>query len=348
MIVSQRNCRIAMGLGLAVAVVVLLWLVFGGRRYVDTDNAYIKIDTASLTANVSGQLVAVYVERNQAVAKGQVLAEIDPQPYRIALDQATADLHTMRNDILSERANYGKLVAQRDQAQQDVAYYRRELERLQGMDKVAVARSKLDTGTWKLGNAQAQVRMLDEQLASLRAKLGGGPEVPVEKNPDFQAAQARLDQARYDLAHTRIMAPYAGIIGGSTPMVGERVQPGLPVFKLTRTGAVWVQANIKETNLTDVRPGQTAEVKVDSYPGVTWSARVESLSPATGSEFALIPAQNASGNWVKVVQRIPVRLQLLDTDGKPPLRAGMSSEVSIDTGASLFGGDVSKTADAAH
>lgn len=337
MTTNQRTRRIAMGLGLLVALVVVLWLVFGGKRYVSTDNAYIQIDTVSLTADVSGPLVAVNVDRNQAVSKGQVLAEIDPQPYRIALDQARADLDTTRNDILSERADYARLQAQKEQANRDVTYYGRELHRLQRLDKSAVSQSQVDTATQKLNQAQSQVQEVDQQLASLKAKLGGGPDVPVEQNPSYQAAQAKLDQAQYNLDHTKIVAPFDGVLGGSTPMVGQHVQSGLPVFKLARKNAVWVQANLKETDLTNVRAGQNATVTVDSYPDVTWKARVQSLSPATGSEFALIPPQNASGNWVKVVQRIPIKLVLLDTAGKPRLRAGMSSEVSIDTGVSMFG-----------
>lgn len=336
---TQRNRRIAMGLGLVVALVVMLWLVFGGRRYVSTDNAYIKIDTASLTATVGGPLVAVYVERNEVVEKGELLARIDPRPYRIARDQARANLHDVRNDILAKRARYAELMVQRGQARKDVAYYQRDLERLQGLDRVAVSRSQLDTARWKLDAARARARALGEQIASLGAELGGGPDVPVEKNAKYQAALARLHQASYDLSRTRIVAPYAGVIGGATPMVGERVQPGLPVFNLSRAGSVWVQANLKETSLTNVRVGQNAEVEVDAYPGVVWKARVESLSPATGSQYALIPAQNASGNWVKVVQRVPVRLRLLDVTGKPRLRAGMSSEVTIDTGVSLLADD---------
>ena len=327
MTTTQRNRRLGMGLGLLIALAVVLWLVFGGHRYVTTENAYIKIDMISLTADVSGPLVAVNVERNQPVRRGQVLAEVDPQPYRIALAEARADQRAVRNRILSERADYARLQAQRAQARRDLSYYQRELQRFQGLDKVEAARQKRD-------KARADAEVIDQQLASLRAKLGGGPDVAVEEHPDYQAATAKLDQAEYDLAHTRIVAPADGILGGATPMVGERVNAGVPVLTLARDRSAWVEANLKETQLTNVREGQTVEVVVDTYPGVTWRARVRSLSPATGSEYALIPPQNASGNWVKVVQRVPVRLQLLDVDGKPPLRSGMSAEITIDTQAS--------------
>lgn len=339
-----------MGLGLIVALGVMLWLAFGGRRYVSTENAYVKIDMISLTADVSGPLTRVEVERNQAVQQGQVLAEVDPEPYRIALEEACADQQAVRNRILSERADYARLQAQHAQAERDLAYHQRELERYQGLDRVAVSRSQLDGARQKRDQADAQASVTEQELASLKAKLGGGPDVAVEEHPDYQAATAKLDRARYDLAHTRIVAPADGVIGGSTPLVGERVNAGVPVFTLAKNRSAWVEANLKETQLTNVREGQSVEVEVDSYPGVVWKATVQSLSPATGSEYALIPPQNASGNWVKVVQRVPVKLRLEDLDGKPPLRAGMSAEIAIDTGVSLFGdaGEPARTADAAH
>ncbi|ASK35200.1 multidrug transporter [Alcanivorax sp. N3-2A] len=337
-----------MGLGLVIALAVVLWLLFGGKRYISTDNAYIKIDMISLTANVSGPLVAVNVERNQAVSKGDVLAEVDPQPYRIALAQAKADQQAVRNRILSLRADYARVQAEKAQAGRDAAYYQRELGRFQRLDKVAVSKTQLDAAEQKLNQARADVAVDQQELASLKAQLAGGPDVAIEDHPDYQAATARLEQAEYDLAHTRIIAPANGVMGGSTPMVGERVNAGVPVLTLAKNHAIWVEVNLKETELTNVREGQDAEVEVDTYPGVVWKAKVQSLSPAAGSEYALIPPQNASGNWVKVVQRVPVKLVLVSTEGKPPLRAGMSAEISIDTKVSLLGDDAPKdrTADA--
>ena len=348
MTASQRNRRAGMGLGLLVALAVLLWMLFGGQRYVSTENAYVKIDMISLTADVSGPLVAVHVQRNQPVTKGELLAEVDPAPFRIALTEARADLQAKKNLILSDRADYARLQAQQAQSRRDVAFYGRELKRLQGLKREAVSRVQLDSARQKLDQARSRQQVLDQELASLKAKLGGGPDVPFSDHPDYQSAQAKLEQARYNLAHTRIVAPAAGIIGGSTPLVGERVEAGVPVLTLAKNHSAWVEANLKETQLTDVREGQQVEVTVDSYPGQTWKARVQSLSPATGAEYALIPPQNASGNWVKVVQRIPVKLQLLDTDGKPPLRAGMSAEISIDTQSAARAGQADRTADATY
>ena len=322
-----------MGLGLLVAAAVLAWLLFGGQRYVSTENAYIKIDMVSLTADVSGPLTAVNVERNQPVTQGQVLAEVDPAPYRIALSEAQADKLAVKNRIFSERADYARVEAELTQARNDLAYYQRELHRLTSMNRSAVSRTQLDAARQKRDQARSQLQILDQDLASLKAKLGGGPEVPVEDHPDYQVAIAREEQAAYNLAHTRIVAPASGIVGGATPMLGERVNAGVPVLTLAKGHSIWVEANLKETQLTQVREGQPVEVEVDSYPGQIWHGVVQSLSPATGSEYALIPPQNASGNWVKVVQRLPVKLKLQDLDGKPPLRAGMSAEVRIDTQA---------------
>lgn len=350
MTTTQRNRRLAMGLGLAVALVLVLWLMFGGKRYVSTENAYIKIDMISLTADVSGPLVAVNVDRNQRVEKGDVLAEVDARPYRIALAQARADRQAVRNRVLSLRADYARVLEEKAQAKRDAAYHQRELGRLQRLDKVAVSKAQLDAAQQELDQARSEVAVDEQELASLRAQLGGGPEVAVAAHPDYLAATARLEQAEYDLAHTRILAPADGVIGGATPMVGERVNAGVPVLTLAKSEAIWVEVNLKETQLTHVRAGQTAQVEVDTYPSVIWEARVQSVSPAAGSEYALIPPQNASGNWVKVVQRVPVKLVLVNRDDKPPLRAGMSAEITIDTEISLFGDaeQDDRTADATH
>lgn len=341
----QSKRRVGFGIGIVAALGVVGFLVFGGGDTVTTDNAYVKVDMISLTADVSGPLVSVSVNRNDSVKAGQLLAEVDPEPYRIALAEAQADQQAVRNRILSERADYARLEAELHQAQRDAQYYQRELERLTSMHRTAVSRTQLDAAEQKRDQARAQKDILVQDLASLKAKLAGGPDVAIESHPDYKVATARLEKAQYNLNHTRIVAPADGVVGGAVPMVGERVEAGIPVMSLAREHSVWVEANLKETQLTAVREGQSVEVEVDAYPGQTWHGRVQSLSPATGSEFALIPPQNASGNWVKVVQRLPVKLVLEDAQGKPPLRAGMSAEISIHTGAA---GDAGQTAYATH
>lgn len=329
---SLRSRRLLMGLGLLLAVAIALWLVFGSERYVSTEDAYVKMDMASLSSRLGGVLVKVPVERNQWVEQGQLLAQIDPRLYQIAVAQAKAQLARVKNQLLADQANYRRVAAQLQQAERNVDFYRRELERNQKLRHVSVSESALDKSRHDLQQAKSAVAGLKAQLASLKAKLNGHLQGAVEQHPDYLAAQAALAKAEYDLINTEIRAPFAGQLGGSVPMVGKVVVSGLSLFQLAREHSQWIIANLKETAITHVKVGDSAVIEVDSYPDEEWQAQVVSLSPAAGSEFALIPPQNASGNWVKVVQRIPVVLRLLpDQEDKPMLRAGMSVTVTIDT-----------------
>lgn len=328
---SLRNRRLLMGIGLLVALVIGLWLLFGSERYVSTEDAYIKLDMVSLSSRVGGPLSQVPVTRNQQVQAGELLAEVDPRPFAIAVAQAQADLAKEKNQLLSDQAEFAQEQAQLAQAKRDVAFYQRELDRNQKL-KASVSAAALDQARHDRNQAQARRDALQEELKSLRAQLNGGPDQPIDTHPDYLAAKATLDKAEYDLANTQLRAPFDGQLGGKVPLPGQVVVAGMPVLTLARAHSVWVEANLKETEITHVRVGDKASIKVDAYPDDEWQAEVSSISPAAGSEFALIPAQNASGNWIKVVQRIPVVLHLLPgQDDKPPLRAGMSVEVKIDT-----------------
>ena len=218
------------------------------------------------------------------------------------------------------------------QAQQDAEFYLRQVQRNEKMGSVAISESQLDESHQLLNQARSRIAMTDQKLSSLAAEMGGKPGAPVEEQADLKVAQAQLDRARYQLSLTRIVAPVDGVVSNSVPQVGELAHNGLALISLLSSEHLWVEANLKETQLANIQPGQRARVEVDAYPGTEWAAQVDSLSPASGSEFALIPAQNASGNWVKVVQRVPVRLRLLPEDGKPLLRSGMSAQVWIETG----------------
>lgn len=329
---SLRNRRLFMGAGIIVALVIGLWMVFGSERYISTEDAYVQMDSVSLASQVDGLLVAVPVTRNQRVKKGQLLAQVDPTPYRIAVTKAEANLQAVKNQLLAEQAKFKQLQAQLAQAKRDVSYNHRQLKRKERLEGVSVSQSILDKAKQDYHQAQTDQASLESQLQSLRAKLNGGPKTPVTQLPDYLTAKAALHHAKYQLENTRIVAPFAGQLGGSVPMKGQVVVSGLPLFTLVRHHSAWVKANMKETALTHVSVGDQATLEVDTYPDVTWKATVTSLSPAAGSEFALIPPQNASGNWIKVVQRIPVSLHLLPgQDDKPKLRAGMSVTVTIDT-----------------
>jgi len=323
------------GLGFAVGIVAALgvagWCVFGGSGSVSTENAYIKADKISLAPEVSGVVARVLVKANQPVAKGDLLVQLDETPFKLAVAEAEGHLSQVRNDLLSRRADYGEADAALQKARKDADYYRRQLQRNEKLGKVALSESQLDDSRQKLNDALAQIDINTEKLASARADLGGDPQLPLEEQADLKVAQAQLDKARYQLSRTKITAPVDGLIANDVPQTGEMALQGMSIVSMLGSDGIYVEANLKETELAQVRPGQQAEVTLDAYPGFKWQAQVDSLSPASGSEFALIPPQNASGNWVKVVQRVPVRLRLYPSKDAPALRAGMSAEVHIDT-----------------
>lgn len=322
--------RLSMGTGVVIAALVTLWLVFGGRGSVRTENAYLKSDKLTLSSEVSGKIVDVPVRAHQPVEAGQLLVQLEDTPYRIAVAEAEANLALVCNQVEARRADYQEIAASLEQARSDAAFYRRQLARSEKMGRNAISEAELDEARQALARARSKIAITTQQLSALRAELGGSPEVPLASQADVRVAQAQLDRARYRLERTRITAPVAGTIANDIPQVGEMAHNGLTLLTLMDTHTVWVEANLKETQLAHIRPGQRASVAVDAYPDLELEAEVESLSPASGSEFALIPAQNASGNWVKVVQRIPVRLRLSMPSHDYILRPGMSAEVRID------------------
>ncbi|HEY8568424.1 HlyD family secretion protein [Microbulbifer sp.] len=328
---KAKSRPLVFGLGLAVAGAVAAWCIWGGGSSVHTDNAYVKADKLSLALEVSGIVAEVPIKANQHVNKGDLLVQLDDTTFRLAVAEAEANLAMVKNQVHARQADYAEADAELQQAQTDAEFYRRQLERNEKLGKVALSESQLDESRQKLEQARAKIAINSEKLASLRAELGGNSQVPLEQQADVMVAQAQLDKARYQLSRTRIVAPVSGVIANEAPQVGELAAMGLSVVTLLATDEMWIEANLKETQLEHVHAGQQAEVTVDAYPGVKFQALVESLSGAAGSEFALIPAQNASGNWVKVVQRVPVRLRLLPAEDAPVLRAGMSAEVVIDT-----------------
>ncbi|MEX2961588.1 HlyD family secretion protein [Microbulbifer sp. TYP-18] len=327
--VSPR--RLGFAAGILLAALVTAWCLFGGRGSVYTENAYIKADKLSLSSEVSGVIATVAVKANQQVVSGELLLQLDETPFQLAVEEAEAHLSQIRNRLLARRADYAEAVATLQQARNDADYFRRQLERNEKLGRVALSESQLDDSRQQLERAQAKIAINSEKLASLRAELGGNPQAPLEAQADLKVAQAQLDKARYELTQTRILAPVDGVIANEVPQAGEMARAGVGLISMLAAKGIWVEANLKETQLARVRAGQRAEVTLDAYPDFTWQAQVESLSPASGSEFALIPPQNASGNWVKVVQRVPVRLRLYPVQDAPPLRAGMSAQVRIDT-----------------
>lgn len=309
------------------------WLWLTGGRYVATDNAYVQADTVSIATDVGGLVQSVAVRDNQRVRRGDELFRLDDSTYRIALVRAEAELALARSELEALRASYAQREAEIERAQADITFFEKEFQRQQDLvARRAAPQAQLDAGRHDLATAQSQLAAAREELAAIAAQLDGAPDKPVEQHPRYRAALAARDQATRDLDHTRVRAPMDGIVAQvSALQPGEYLQAGQAAFALVAAEHVWIEANPKETDLAHVLPGQPVEVTVDTYPGHVWHGTVASLSPASQASFSLLPAQNASGNWVKVVQRIPVRVQVATRPDEPPLRAGMSAEIEIDT-----------------
>jgi membrane fusion protein (multidrug efflux system) len=325
------------------------WYVTGGQ-VMSTDDAYVEADKVGISTDVSGIVKEIDVSDNQEVAAGQPLFRMDDLPFRLALERAEAQVGNVRNDLNALKANYGDMEAQIKQAQDDIAYYDREYHRQQDLaSKNVASQQTFDTARRNFQNAQQKLASLNQQLAAIAANLNGDPSIPVEQHPRYRDAVAQRDEAARQLDHTVVKAPFAGIVTNVPAIApGKYLQASMTAFYLVATDHLWVDATPKETELTYVRPGQPVTVTVDTYPDAEWRGTIESISPAAAQEFSLLPAQNTSGNWVKVVQRIPMRVRV-DTSDKnlPPLRAGMSVEVDVDTGhtrglphflTALFGG----------
>jgi membrane fusion protein (multidrug efflux system) len=316
---NPRLRRLLLMVALPIVLIIAgLWYWVHSSRYQDTDNAYVVADQVNVAPQVAGRVLTVPVVQNQGVSEGQVLLTIDPQPFQIALDQANAKLDTVRNDIQAQQASLKG-------AEAHAAYLSRQVERDTNLVKQdVVAANKLD-------DMRTQLTVAQQQIAQMRASLNGNPELPYTQQATYKQALAARDDAALQLSYATLKAPAAGVVTEVDIKPGDIVALGHPVFALVMSGKRWVEANFKETQLTRVHVGQKVDVEVDTYPGHKWQGSVESIAPGTGSVFSVLPAQNATGNWVKVVQRIPVRIALDQAQGEPDLRAGMSAEVDIDT-----------------
>ncbi|TIP71532.1 MAG: HlyD family secretion protein [Mesorhizobium sp.] len=342
---KRRTGRFLLMFALPVALVAggsYVWVT--GGRYQETENANLQQAKVSIAADTAGRIVQVHIFDNQSVKQGDVLFAIDPQPYRIALAQADAAVAGARLNVEQLRAGYSQAVAQEKSDASQVDYAQSQFDRAADLARKGInAKSSLDEARNDLDKAKQQLAAAEQGILSARAALGGNPDIETDRHPTVMAALAARDKAAYDLAQTTVRAPADGIISQAASFkVGQYVGSGTPLFSLVETGDTWVDANFKETQLTNMKPGQKAEIVVDTYPGKTFEATVEAIGAGTGAEFSLLPAQNATGNWVKVTQRIPVRLRLADADAKMALRTGMSATVTVDTGVSrgfpsLFG-----------
>lgn len=334
----RRPLRQRLRLPLMLAGPILVLLAAGGwylttGRYVSTDNAYVQAARVAISTDISGRVVEIDVADNDKVSTSQVLFRLDPRPFRIAVDEAKAQLASVRYQIHALKATYHLKRADARAAEATSDYQGREFDRQKRLlasgtasqQQFDQARQAYETGLQQLASKQ-------QDVAVALANIGGDPDLPLEQHPMVQHAQAALDRAELNLSYTEIRAPENGIVTKVEQLqVGDYVNASTPLFSLMSTDRVWVEANFKETELTHMRPGQQATVEVDTYPDTAFTAKVESLSPGTGLTFSLLPAENATGNWVKVVQRLPVRLSLDRLDPDAPLRAGLSATVEVDT-----------------
>ena len=304
-----------------------------GGRYITTDNAYVGAQKVLITPDISGKINTIFVKEGQHVAAGDPLFEIDPVPFKLALTQAQSKLASVRTDFNNLKTNLASLTKLADYAQQTVEIKQRDVERKQALVAKAVGtQADLDTSIAALVSAQLQAQYTTQQKGDTLNQLQGDPNLPIEKFPAYIQAKAVLDQAERDLNHTTLRAPMGGIATQVDAIqLGRFVTAGTPVFSVMDDSAPWVEANPKETDITYLRVGQKVALDVDSFPDHTFQGTVQSVSPGTGAQFSILPAQNATGNWVKIVQRVPVRIVFDANEYTRRLRSGMSVNVSIDT-----------------
>ncbi len=303
-----------------------------GGRYVSTENAYVKADKISISTNVPGRVTEVMIAENDRVERNQTLFRLNPRPFQIALDKVTAKLNSIKTEIRELQAVYRQKVAELKVQQSDLSYFQTKFDRQVKLKKRGVvSQARLDESRRNVNNTKQRILAIRQEISRALARLGGDLNQEVHEHPLVQEAFAERERAALRLSWTEIRAPDSGIVTNISLEPGEFVKEGTPIFSLVGTDKIWVEANLKETDLTHVKVGQDTKISVDSYPDHVWRGRVDSISMATGAEFSLLPPQNATGNWVKVVQRIPVKFELLDSPYEPPLRVGMSVVIEIDT-----------------
>ena len=328
----RRSPRLALMLALPLALIVaggLYWWSLQGQ--VSTDNAYVQQDKVSLSAEVGGKIVEVAVREGQTVSAGALLFRLDPEPYRLQIQQADAAIALAQANVTALENSSDLSGADTAAAREDIGFAQATLNRQQALwARGFTTKTDLEAAQHAVAEARERLRAADARQQEARARLAVGPQVPGE-NPQVAAARAQRALAELNLRRAEVRAPIGGRIAQADRLqLGQQIVQGVPVLTLVETGSTYIEANFKETDLAEMALGQPAEVRFDAYPDLVLKGRVASIGAGTGSEFSVLPAQNATGNWVKVTQRVPVRIAI---EGKPPRRmiAGLSTEVTVFT-----------------
>ena len=313
---------------IALIVAALVWAL--GGRYVETDNAYVKSDVVTIYPEVEGTVQEVLVAENTSVQAGQLLLRIDRAALDLDVQRAAAQIDSLRGELAATFRQFemrkGMLAVAEDQRN----FTARELQRQRELLAAKLtSAAKYDAAEHDALQARAQIEVVHQAIEELKVRLGPALGGTIDAHPKMREARAALESAKLRLAHAEVYAPVAGRVA-KVPQVGTLARRGVPLFSLVRAEDLWVEANLKETQVGVLRAGQPVVVRVDAFPDAQWLGHVDTLSPASGAEFAVLPAQNASGNWVKVVQRVPVRIRIDSGPKDMPLRVGMSASVQID------------------
>jgi membrane fusion protein, multidrug efflux system len=307
-----------------------------GGRYISTDNSYVGAQKVLITPDISGKIIHVAVVEGQHVNPGDELFTLDPLPYKLAVDAAKGKLDAARSNYDKLKTNLKSLVTLADLAQKNVELKKRDLDRKTTLvNSQAGSRADVDTAESNMVTAQLQAQFTLQQRETTLNQLLNNPELPLAEFPEYAQAKAALDDAQRNLDHTTIRAPMSGTATQvDNIQLGRFIAAGGPILSVIDDQAPWVEANPKETDITYLRVGQKATLDIDSFPDHTFKGHVVAVSPGTGAQFSILPPQNATGNWVKVVQRVPLRIAFDKDENTHLLRSGMSGNVEIDTGQS--------------
>jgi membrane fusion protein, multidrug efflux system len=325
---------------LAAGIALYFWMTSG--RYIETDNAYVKGDRVYIATEISGPIVEVLVRENQHVSRGQLLYKLDDTPYRIALARIESEIEIQRSEIRGLRAQWRTKREEIKSALSQQVFAQQEFDRQKDLaERKFAPAAKLEETRMGLDVARQRISAAEEDLQRIEAQLAGDPKIKVDDHPKVKQMMAARDEALLNLRRTTIEAPLDGLVS-KVLVPGSYAVTGVPSIAVVADTDLWIEANFKETELTRVRVGQPVKITIDTYPDMQCTGKVTSLAQSTGAEFAVLPPQNATGNWVKVVQRIPLRTSVICKEGDPALRVGMSTTIEIDTGHRRTFGDLLK------